>query len=123
MWLSYSFTLPKGAPNSDGAVAWLKVAASKEGQDAFNPKKGSIPARKDAEKSLYRDYLKWDLDQWATSKLAGSIQHGVVANDGWRNAISVAIEEFQQNRDVAKLQQELITAAQNNRRSPSRLSG
>jgi glucose/mannose transport system substrate-binding protein len=123
MWLSDSFTLPKGAPNRDGAVAWLKVAASKEGQDAFNPKKGSIPARKDAEKSLYRDYLKWDLDQWATSNLAGSIQHGVVANHGWRNAISVAIEEFQQNRDVAKLQQELITAAQNNRRSPILLSG
>ncbi len=115
MWLSDSFTLPKGAPNRDGAVAWLKVAASKEGQDAFNPKKGSIPARKDAEKSLYRDYLKWDLGQWANSKLAGSIQHGVVANDAWRNAISVAVEVFQQDRDVAKLQQELIAAAKNNR--------
>lgn len=115
MWLSDSFTLPKGAPNRDGALAWLRVAASKEGQDAFNPKKGSIPARKDADKSLYRDYLKWDLAQWANSKLAGSIQHGVVANDAWRTAISDAVGLFQQNRDVAKLQQELVTAAKNSR--------
>lgn len=70
MWLSDSFTLPKGAPNRDGAIAWLKVAASKEGQDAFNPLKGSIPARKDADQSLYKDYLSWDLEQWANDKLA-----------------------------------------------------
>ncbi|WP_433350167.1 ABC transporter substrate-binding protein [Microtetraspora malaysiensis] len=113
MWLSDSFTLPKGAPNRDGAVAWLKVAASKEGQDAFNPKKGSIPARKDADKSLYQDYLAWDLEQWASDKLAGSIQHGVVANDAWRAAINDAVGLFQQDHDVAKFQQTLAAAAKN----------
>jgi glucose/mannose transport system substrate-binding protein len=111
MWLSDSFTLPKGAPNRDGAVAWLKVAASKEGQDAFNPLKGSIPARKDADKSLYKDYLAWDLEQWSTDKLAGSIQHGVVANDAWRTAINDAVGLFQQDQDVAKFQQALAAAA------------
>ncbi|MFF4775197.1 extracellular solute-binding protein [Microtetraspora fusca] len=113
MWLSDSFTLPKGAPNRDGAVAWLKVAASKEGQDAFNPKKGSIPARKDADKSLYQDYLAWDLEQWSNDKLAGSIQHGVVANDAWRAAINDAVGLFQQDHDVAKFQQALAAAAKN----------
>lgn len=113
MWLSDSFTLPKGAPNRDGAIAWLKVAASKEGQDAFNPLKGSIPARKDADKSLYKDYLSWDLDQWASDKLAGSIQHGVVANDAWRTAITDAVGLFQQDKDVAKFQQALVAAAKN----------
>jgi glucose/mannose transport system substrate-binding protein len=113
MWLSDSFTLPKGAPNRDGAVAWLKVAAGKEGQDAFNPLKGSIPARKDADKSLYKDYLEWDLAQWASNKLAGSIQHGVVANDAWRAAINDAVGLFQQELDVAKFQQSLADAAKN----------
>ncbi|MEO3862429.1 ABC transporter substrate-binding protein [Acrocarpospora sp. B8E8] len=113
MWLSDSFTLPKGAPNRDGAVAWLKVAAGKEGQDAFNPLKGSIPARKDADKSLYKDYLEWDLAQWASNKLAGSIQHGVVANDAWRAAINDAVGLFQQDSDVAKFQQSLADAAKN----------
>ncbi|MEV1199190.1 ABC transporter substrate-binding protein [Microbispora rosea] len=113
MWLSDSFTLPKGAPNRDGAIAWLKVAASKEGQDAFNPLKGSIPARKDADQSLYKDYLSWDLEQWASDKLAGSIQHGVVANDQWRQAITDAVGLFQQDNDVAKFQQALVAAAKN----------
>lgn len=111
MWLSDSFTLPKGAPNRNGAVAWLKVAASKEGQDAFNPLKGSIPARKDADKSLYKDYLAWSLEQWSADKLAGSIQHGVVAPDAWKTALSDAIGLFQQDQDVAKLQQALVAAA------------
>ncbi|WP_204015104.1 ABC transporter substrate-binding protein [Sphaerimonospora thailandensis] len=114
MWLSDSFTLPKGAPNRDGAIAWLKVAASKEGQDAFNPLKGSIPARTDADKSLYQDYLSWSLEEWSKDKLAGSIQHGVVANDAWRSAINDAVGLFQQSQDVAKLQEALVSAAQSN---------
>ncbi|MBP2703212.1 carbohydrate ABC transporter substrate-binding protein [Microbispora sp. RL4-1S] len=111
MWLSDSFTLPKGAPNRDGAIAWLKVAASKQGQDAFNPLKGSIPARTDADKSLYKDYLAWSLQQWAADKLAGSIQHGVVASDPWRQAITDAVDVFQKNHDVATFQQALVAAA------------
>ncbi|MEU8266601.1 extracellular solute-binding protein [Sphaerisporangium sp. NPDC049002] len=114
LWLSDSFTLPKGAPNKEGALAWLKVAASKEGQDAFNPKKGSIPARKDADKALYKDYLEWDLGQWANDKLAGSIQHGVVANDAWKTAITEAVGLFLQSKDPVKLQAALVEAAKAN---------
>src|SRR5690606_8711297 len=108
MWLSDSFTLPKGAPNRDGAIAWLKVAASKEGQDAFNPKKGSIPARTDADKSLYTDYLADALEDWSSTKLAGSIQHGVTVSDPWRAAINEAVGLFQQDPDVATLQEALV---------------
>ncbi|WP_433497624.1 ABC transporter substrate-binding protein [Sphaerimonospora sp. CA-214678] len=114
MWLSDSFTLPKGSPNRNGAIAWLKVAAGKEGQDAFNPLKGSIPARTDADKSLYQDYLGWSLEEWSKDKLAGSIQHGVVANDAWRSAINDAVGLFQQSQNVAKLQEALVSAAKNN---------
>ncbi|MCP4967670.1 MAG: carbohydrate ABC transporter substrate-binding protein, partial [bacterium] len=44
-FLSDSFVLAKNAPNRDAAIAWLTVAGSNAGQDAFNPVKGSIPAR------------------------------------------------------------------------------
>lgn len=114
MWLSDSFTLPKGAPNRNGAIAWLEVAASKEGQDAFNPLKGSIPARTDADRSLYQDYLSWSLEEWSKGKLAGSIQHGVVANDAWRTAIDDAVGQFLQDKDVAELRRALVAAAKNN---------
>ncbi|WP_285773909.1 ABC transporter substrate-binding protein [Microtetraspora sp. NBRC 13810] len=111
MWLSDSFTLPKGAKNRDGAVAWLKVAASKEGQDAFNPKKGSIPARKDADPALYTDYLADALKDWSEDRLVGSIQHGVVANQPWLAAINEAVGLFQAGQDVAALQAALADAA------------
>ncbi|WP_326645172.1 extracellular solute-binding protein [Nonomuraea fuscirosea] len=111
LWLSDSFTLPKGAKNREGALAWLKVAASKEGQDAFNPKKGSIPARKDADQSLYTDYLGDALKDWSSNKLAGSIQHGVAVNQPWLAAINEAVGLFIASKDVKALQQGLADAA------------
>lgn len=114
LWLSDSFTLPKGARNRDGAIAWLKVAASKEGQDAFNPKKGSIPARTDADTSLYTDYLADALKDWSGGKLAGSIQHGVAVNQPWLTAINEAVGLFLGTQDVAGLQKALADAAQAN---------
>ena len=88
-WLSDSFTLPKGAPHRSAAVKWLGFLGSKRAQDTFNPVKGSIPARQDANAKLYGPYLKWALKQWKNDKLAGSLAHGVVArnrvDDGHRH--------------------------------------
>ncbi|MGA5759152.1 ABC transporter substrate-binding protein [Nonomuraea bangladeshensis] len=111
LWLSDSFTLPKGAKHRDGAIAWLKVAASKEGQDAFNPKKGSIPARTDADRSLYTDYLADALKDWSDNKLAGSVQHGVSVNQPWLAAITEAVGLYISSKDVKALQQGLADAA------------
>jgi glucose/mannose transport system substrate-binding protein len=116
MWLSDSFTLPKNAPHRGGALAWLKEVSSKEGQDLFNPKKGSIPARKDADKSLYKGYLEYAFNEWnkPTTKLAGSFWHGVYSNKKWHTDIDTAVGLFLQNKDVAKLQQALVQAAKAN---------
>jgi glucose/mannose transport system substrate-binding protein len=48
-----TFGLPKRAVHRAGAIELLKVIGSREGQDAFNPLKGSIPARVDADLSRY----------------------------------------------------------------------
>jgi glucose/mannose transport system substrate-binding protein len=110
-WLSDSFTLPKGAPNRSAAVQWLGFLGSKRAQDTFNPVKGSIPARKDANPKLYGPYLKWALKQWKTNKLAGSLAHGVVANNAWKTDIDTALGLFLQSKDVDKLQTALVNAA------------
>ncbi|MFD9942483.1 ABC transporter substrate-binding protein [Nonomuraea sp. NPDC059023] len=114
LWLSDSFTLPKGAKNREGALAWLKVAASKEGQDAFNPKKGSIPARKDADAALYTDYLGDALKDWSGNKLAGSVQHGVAVSQPWLTAINEQVGLYLGKQDVAALQKGLADAAMAN---------
>lgn len=110
-WLSDSFTLPKGAPHRDAALLWLKLLGSRSAQDAFNPVKGSIPARTDANPRLYNTYLKWALKQWKTDRLAGSLTHGVVANNAWNTDIDTALGLFLQNKNAGKFQTALAAAA------------
>ena len=90
-FLSDSFVLPVGAPHRDAAIAWLTVAGSQAGQDAFNPVKGSIPARSDGDVSLYGEYLQSAMDDWASDTVVGSLTHGVVANDSWKSEIDTAL--------------------------------
>ena len=113
-WLSDSFTLPKGAPHRAAAVKWLGFLGSKKAQDTFNPVKGSIPARQDANPKLYDTYLKWALAQWKTNTLAGSLAHGVVASNAWNTDVDTALGLFLQNKDVAKFQTSLVNAANKN---------
>jgi glucose/mannose transport system substrate-binding protein len=110
-WLSDSFTLPKGAPHRAAAVQWLGFLGSKKAQDTFNPLKGSIPARKDANAKLYDPYLKWALKQWKSNKLAGSLTHGVVASNAWNTDIDTALGLFLQSKNVSRLQSSLVSAA------------
>jgi glucose/mannose transport system substrate-binding protein len=110
-WLSDSFTLPKGAPHKAAAQQWLGFLGSKKAQDTFNPLKGSIPARKDANPKLYGTYLKWALAQWKSDKLAGSLTHGVVASNAWNTDIDSALGLFVQTKNVSRFQSALVTAA------------
>lgn len=110
-YLSDSFTLPKGAKHRKAAIAWLRYCGSKAGQDAFNPKKGSIPARFDADPSLYGPYLRWALQEWRENKIAGSLTHGVVADVGWSGKIGEALKQFLEDREVSRFQDQLVAAA------------
>jgi glucose/mannose transport system substrate-binding protein len=109
-FLSDSFVLPVGAPNRDSAIAWLKIAGSKAGQDAFNPVKGSIPARSDGDRSLYDVYLQSAMDDWASNTIVGSLTHGVVANDSWKSEIDTALGLFLTDHNIANFQTALAAA-------------
>ena len=93
-WLSDSFTLPKGATNRDAGIAWLKVAGSLAGQDAFNPKKGSIAVRKDSNPALYDSYLQAAMKSWKVDKLVGSTVHGVNYGNAGMAAYNAAVGRF-----------------------------
>ncbi|HCT77424.1 MAG TPA: ABC transporter substrate-binding protein [Micromonosporaceae bacterium] len=111
-FLADSFTLPKGAPHKALAEAWLKECASPQGQDLFNPKKGSVPARLDSDKSKYTDYLAWALQEWQASStvVVGSLVHGVTANNAWKSEIEKAYGVFLQDKDSAKFANAVSTA-------------
>ncbi|WP_432836468.1 ABC transporter substrate-binding protein [Dactylosporangium sp. CA-092794] len=103
-FLSDSFTLPKGAPHPGAARKWLIECGSVAGQDAFNPQKGSVPARTDTDRSKYTGYLASAVAEWADggTRVVGSLTHGVVAGSAWNAKIDTALAAFVQDKDAAK---------------------
>ena len=97
-FLSDSFVLPANGKNAEGTMAWLTVAASKEGQEAFNPLKGSICARTDCDQTKFSEYSQDAAKDWASNQVVGSLFHGVVAAPAWVNKISTAIGLFQASK-------------------------
>jgi glucose/mannose transport system substrate-binding protein len=111
-WLSDTFTLPVGAKNRNAAIEWLKLSGSKEGQDAFNPLKGSIAARTDSDLSKYDDYLKSAAADWAKDRLVGSTAHGVTADNKFMAAMNAAVGKYVSGgaKDNAGLAKDLAAA-------------
>jgi glucose/mannose transport system substrate-binding protein len=95
-----SFTLPVGAPHAENATNWLKVLGSKEAQEAFNPLKGSIPARTDVDRSLFSDYHQWSMDSFAKDALVPSCAHGQASSPAFKQAFYSAAVAFVSDRDV-----------------------
>ena len=110
VFLSDSFVLPANAKNPDATNAWLTVAASKEGQEAFNPVKGSICARTDCDQSLFNEYLQSAGTDWSQDTVVGSLTHGVVANDAWKAKIDTALGLFLADNNVDGFQAALVEA-------------
>ncbi len=100
--LSDSFGLTKNAPNRENVVKWLEVCASKDGQDAFNPIKGSIPSRTDGDRSKYGAYLNGAMDDFATNAIVPSLAHGAAVSEAWLTKINDVMSVFTTDLNVAK---------------------
>lgn len=111
--LSDSFGLPVDAPHRENAINFLRICGSREGQDAFNPIKGSIPARIDPDLSVYDDYLLSAMEDFKSNTLVPSIQHGAAAKQSFVLDYAIAINILATSRDVAQAQAELVRAAEN----------
>lgn len=111
LFLADSFVLPTNAPNPEGTNAWLTVAASREGQEAFNPLKGSICARTDCDPSLFSEYSQAAAEDWVTDTVVGSLTHGVVASDAWKAEIDTALGLYLVDPTNVQSFQEALAAA------------
>jgi glucose/mannose transport system substrate-binding protein len=114
MFISDAFGLPKGAPHKQQVLDFLAVLGSKEGQDAFNPKKGSIPARTDGDPSKYDEYSQQAMKDFKSDHLTPSLAHGSAANPAFLTAVNQAMTVFVSNQDVDQFIQALKTAAEQN---------
>src|SRR6266536_421607 len=95
-----TFGLPKGAPDRDNAINWIKVCCSQEGQAAFNPKKGSIPARTDVSPSIFDPIAQGFIAEFKTDSLTPSIAHGSAAPEAFASGVNDEMGQFVQKKDV-----------------------
>ncbi len=100
MVITDTFGLPKGVSNPEDVKKFLSVLGSVEGQDAFNPLKGSIPARVDADLSNYDEYGKETIEDFKNASLAPSLAHGSAAPEGFVTKVNQAINIFVTQQDV-----------------------
>src|SRR6202011_858956 len=105
------FTLAKGAPHKDATIAWLKSIGSKEAQEAFNPLKGSIPARTDVDKSKFDGYHQWSMGEFAKDKLLPSCVHGEAAPEAFQKALNDAVSAFVLDKNVETFATALVQEA------------
>jgi glucose/mannose transport system substrate-binding protein len=105
-----TFAIPLDIQNQDNAIAWLDTLASVEGQDAFNPKKGSIPARVDADKSLYDAYSQAAMADFGSLELVPSQANGPATIPAFLTPFTDAINVFVTSRDVAATQSAIADA-------------
>jgi glucose/mannose transport system substrate-binding protein len=105
------FTLAKGAPHKEAALAWLKSIGSKEAQEAFNRLKGSIPARIDIDRSKFDGYHQWSMDSFAQDKLVASCVHGEAAPAAFQQALNDGVTAFIVDKNVDNFANALVRAA------------
>jgi len=110
--LSDTFVLPIDAPDRDVVIAWLRTVGTREAQDAFNPIKGSISARLDADRDVYDVYLESAMDDFAEDAIVPSLQHGAAASPEWMDDFISAVGSFVAHRNVDRLQGDLVSAAE-----------
>ena len=101
-----TFQRPKGIAHPTNADRWLRVVVSKEGQDAFNPLKGSISARLDSDVTKYDNYQKSAIrDFWSAQYMYPTISNGVPVS--LADKIQNTLADFIQNPDVNKAASEI----------------
>jgi len=95
------FQHPKGVKHPENSLNWLKVVGSKDGQDAFNPIKGSISARTDSDTTKYGAYQKAAIaDFKAATHMYPSVTHGSGAPQSFTAKLNDIMSAFVTGKDV-----------------------
>jgi glucose/mannose transport system substrate-binding protein len=92
------FLHPRGIVDEAGSSRWLSVAASREGQDAFNPLKGSVPARTDADVTKYDAYQRSALQDLKTAHMYPN--RAAAVPESLNRQLYTAVAIFANNADV-----------------------
>jgi glucose/mannose transport system substrate-binding protein len=95
------FLRPRGSAEHSNSDRWLKVVVSRDGQDAFNLLKGSIPARNDVDVGRYDPYQRSAIADFKTAK-AFYPSSGVGTPVAFKHRYDEIIAEFAARPDATK---------------------
>ena len=95
-----TFGLPEGAPNREGTIDWLRVLGSDEGQEVFNPLKGSIAARTDVDVEVFNEYGQSTYEDFQDDVLVPSLAHNSAAPPNFTEESMTVVVEFMSRRDA-----------------------
>jgi glucose/mannose transport system substrate-binding protein len=96
-----TFQHPKGIARPQNSERWLKVVVSSEGQDAFNSRKGSIPARNDMDITEYDRYQQSAMADFKAAK-AMYPSVGIGTPEAFKLRFIEIMAAFAADRDVNK---------------------
>jgi glucose/mannose transport system substrate-binding protein len=96
-----TFQHPKASAGLESSSLWLSFAASRAGQDAFNPLKGSIPARTDPDLTRYDPYQRLAIadlkaSRWLYPTIASAVP------EVFRSSIFRTLMIFARDHDAQK---------------------
>ena len=92
-FITDTFGLPRGAPNRQAALDFLTLIGSSRGQAAFNPIKGSIPPRIDADLTNYDAFSRSAAEEFRTNRLARAMA-AKITNDEFSVAVGAGMKQF-----------------------------
>lgn len=95
-----TFVLAKNAPNRENGLRWLEVVGSLEGQNSFNPRKGSIPVRADSPHSIYDPLAVRTMEAFLRDAVVPSAAHSSAVSDAFVSAINDELGAFAVKQNV-----------------------
>ncbi len=106
-----AFVKPLGLAQSESANRWLRASISREGQDAFNAAKGSIPVRRDPNLARYDAYQRWAIASFKQSKAYPII--GAALPAPYVRTLTAVLAAFVADGDVRRAAEALASATGN----------
>jgi glucose/mannose transport system substrate-binding protein len=105
-----TFQHPSGLADPANSLRWLRLVASRKGQDVFNPLKGSISARSDSDPARYEAYQRSAMEDWkSVPYLYPWLGSGLP--DAFNNHLLHDLDAFMADQDVAAATAAVASAA------------
>jgi glucose/mannose transport system substrate-binding protein len=96
-----TFQHPGRSASAAAAERWLRLVSTREAQDAFNPVKGSIPARNDADLAKYDGYQRASIAELKAARCVYPAV-GQGAPSAYYARLVTVLTAFLSDRDISK---------------------